>query len=273
MRRRLASFTRAGLVFPVVDTGPVGGDAVVLLHGFPQTASAFDQVAPVLNENGLRTLVPSQRGYAPGARPVGRRAYTTAETSADVVALLDAAGIDRAHIVGHDWGGAPAWAMGAWHPDRVRSLTVLSTPHPAAMAAAFKSSLQGIRSAYIAMFQLPLVPELLLSAALPTLLARSGLPADYVERYRRAMSEPGALTGALSWYRGIPFSARPGVGRITVPTTYVWGSRDAALGRTAAELTQSWVDGPYQFVELAAGHWLPETRPLDVAAAVMGRPS
>lgn len=269
MPRRLETFTRAGLTFPVWDAGPLDADVVVLLHGFPQGPSAYDQVAPLLHAAGLRTLAPTQRGYAPGARPRERRAYTTAETTADVVALLDTAGVDRAHIVGHDWGGAPAWAMAAWHPERVSSVTVLSTPHPAAMAAAFRSSLQGVRSSYIALFQLPAVPELVLARVLPTMLARSGLPRAYVERYVTSMSEPGALSAALRWYRGIPFSIRPGVGRVQVPTTYVWGRHDVALGRDAAERTAAWVSGPYRFVEVDAGHWLPETRPSEVAAAVL----
>lgn len=271
MRSRVRSFARAGLVFPVTDSGPVDGDAVVLLHGFPQTVSAFDQVVALLHGTGFRTLVPTQRGYAAGARPTTRRAYATAETTADVIALLDAARLERAHIVGHDWGAAPAWGVAAWHPDRAVSLTVLSTPHPAAMATALRSSLQGLRSSYMGIIQLPGLPELVVSRALPTLLARSGLPAAYVAEYSRAMAEPGALTGALSWYRGIPFSARPGVGKARVPTTYVWGRHDVALGREAAEGTRSWVDAPYTFLELDAGHWLPETRPADVAAAVVER--
>lgn len=268
------SFQRGGLIFPVRDESPPGEGAVhaepvVLLHGFPQDAGSFDRVTPALHARGFRTLVPTQRGYAASARPTSRRAYSTTETTADLVALLDAAGVDRAHVVGHDWGGAPAWAIGAWHPDRVASLTVLSTPHPGAMAASFVSSLQGLRSWYMGFFQLPAVPELAAGKTLSNTLASSGLPPEFVARYTAAMAEPGALTGALNWYRGMPFSARPAVGRITVPTSYVWGRTDFALGRAAAERTRGWVDGQYTFVELDAGHWLPETRPDEVAAAIV----
>lgn len=264
-------FERAGLTFPVRDEGPPDGEAVVLLHGFPQDGSAFDGVVPFLHERGLRTLVPTQRGYAAGARPRRRRDYATAQTSADVLALLDAAGLAIAHLVGHDWGAAPAWAMAAWHPDRVASLTALSTPHPGALAASLVTSSQGRRSWYMGFFQLPALPEQLASRTLGKSLSRSRLPAPYVERYVRAMAEPGALTAALNWYRGIPFSARPAVGNVTVPTTYVWGRFDVALGRSAAERTRRHVTGPYKFVELAAGHWLPECNPQDVATAVLER--
>jgi pimeloyl-ACP methyl ester carboxylesterase len=264
-------FERAGLRFPVRDAGPTDGEAVVLLSGFPQSATAYDEVTPVLHNAGLRTLVPTQRGYAATARPRSRRAYRTAETTADVVALLDAAGLAGAHLVGHDWGAAPAWALAAWHPDRVTSLTVLSTPHPAAMAASMVTSLQGLRSWYMGFFQLPTLPEALAGKTLRKTLLDSGLPAPQADAYCATMAEPGALTGALNWYRGLPFSVRPVVGRIGVPTTYVWGRDDFALGRAAAQRTGNQIDAPYRFLELAAGHWLPETRPREVAAAVLER--
>ena len=224
------AFERGALRFAVTDSGPSDAEVVVLLHGFPQQPRGFAGVAERLNAAGLRTLIPSQRGYTPTARPARRRDYRTEETAADVIALLDAAGLDRAHLVGHDMGGAQAWAAAAWYPNRISSLTVLSTPHPAAMRKAFVTSTQGLVSWYI-----------------------------------------GAFRGALNWYRGIPFSRRPAIGRITVPTTYVWGNRDIALTRRAAELTADYVDGSYEFRELSASHWLPEAHPAETAAAILDR--
>lgn len=264
-------FTRAGLTFQVRDEGPPDGETVVLLHGWPQDGSAFDAVVPLLHTSGLRTLVPTQRGYTATARPRARRAYRTEETAGDVVGLLDAAGLAQVHLVGHDWGGAQAWAVAAWHPERVLSMTALSTPHPAAMAASLVTGGQALRSWYMGLFQLPVLPELLVGHLLRRSLADIGLPAPYVEAYARRMAEPGALTGSLNWYRGLPFSGRPAVGPVRVPTTYVWGKHDPALGRAAAERTQAYVRAPYRFVELDAGHWLPETRPEDVAEAVLAR--
>ncbi|HYP46514.1 MAG TPA: alpha/beta fold hydrolase [Propionibacteriaceae bacterium] len=266
------SFSRAGLTFGVWDSiGPALGVPVVLLHGFPQQPSTFNDVVPLLNDRGLRTLVPTQRGYATAARPRRRRDYRTQETVADVVALLDAAGVQRAHIVGHDWGGFQAWGMGAWHPDRVASLTVLSTPHPAAFQRALVSSSQAVKSSYMGFFQLPLVPELLTARTLGKTLRDTRLSLKHLGRYCDAMAERGALTGALNWYRGLPFSLTPQVGPILVPTTYVWGRYDFALGRRAAELTERYVHAPYEFRELEAGHWLPEVEPDAVAQAVLDR--
>ena len=264
-------FEHAGLSFDVRDSGDPAAQAVVLLHGFPQQPSTFRRVTERLVESGLRTLVPSQRGYTSGARPTRRRDYRSEETVGDVLALLDAAGLDRAHIVGHDWGGAQAWAMGAWHPDRVVSLTVLSTPHPAAFGRALTRSSQGLRSSYMGLFQLPRLPEAFAQLTLRRTLRNTGLPLDDVGRYCDAMAEPGALAGALGWYRGIPFSGRRAVGPVLVPTTYGWGRHDFALGRAAAEATEAHVHAPYRFLELDAGHWLPEVEPDAVAEAVLDR--
>ena len=242
------------------------GDTVVLLHGFPQTAESWAAQLAALEEAGYRAVAPDQRGYTAAHRPEGRRAYRIEALVDDVLAVIDATGDERVHLVGHDWGGGVAWAVAARHPDRLRSLTVVSTPHP----GAFRRSMLGtqlLRSWYMAFFQLPAVPERLLLARGGALLRRaleqSGLPPDIAARYLERMREPGALTAALNWYRALPLS-RPSaaIGRITVPTLYVWSTRDTALGRTAAERTAAWIDAPYRFEILhGVSHWIPETAP------------
>jgi pimeloyl-ACP methyl ester carboxylesterase len=269
--RWVDSFERDGLQFDVRDGGPRGGEIIVLLHGFPQDSSAWDAVAPRLHEAGLRTLAPDLRGYSPGARPLRRSAYTAKEYTADLLALLDAVGVAQAHVVGHDWGGAAAWVAGCRFPERVASLVVLSTPHPAALTYALTRSTQALRSWYLGLFQLPVLPELLLSRTLHRTLTSSGLPEEPAEHYAARMRGPGALTGALNWYRGLPASMLNPVPDCPVPTSYVWGRQDFALGRVAAEATARHVGGPYRFVELDAGHWLPETRPREVASVVLDR--
>jgi pimeloyl-ACP methyl ester carboxylesterase len=265
------SFARNGFRFPVRDSGPAGGVPVVLLHGFPQDASSFDRVAPLLHAQGLRTLVPLQRGYAPSARPAHRWNYRSADLVGDVVALVDAIGQPTVHVVGHDWGAAVGWALAGRHPGRISTFTALSVPHPAAFLQALLRSDQALRSVYMALFQLPLLPEVVLRRTLHTALTRSGLPVADADRYIASMAGT-ALTGALNWYRGLPLGAGgPSPGRIAVPTTYVWGRRDFALGRSGADRTAAQVSADYRFVELDAGHWLPETRPEQVAAAIVDR--
>ena len=267
------SFTRDGLVFDVRDGGPADGDPVVLLHGFPQDRTAFDGMAPALHAAGLRTLAPDQRGYSPGARPSGRGAYRLRELTADVLALLDAAGLGSAHVVGHDWGGVVAWALAAWHPERVRTLSALSVPHPAAMARAFVTSDQALRSWYMGLFQLPVLPERLLlagdGAGLRRMLQAGGVPPELSAHYVRRMQEPGALTAALAWYRALPFDAGDPVGTVRVPTLHLWSTRDVALGRAATEQTRRFVEAPYR-PEVLEGvpHFIPELAPGRVAELV-----
>jgi len=257
------TFPRGGLVFDVRDSGPGDGEPVVLLHGFPQDSSAFDRMAPALHSAGLRTLAPDQRGYSPGARPAGRAAYRVREGVDDVLALLAAAGLSSAHVVGHDWGGVVGWALAAWHPWRVRTLTSLSVPHPAAMTRALGRSDQALRSSYIGFFQLPAVPEAVLLAGRGALLRRmlrsGGLPAELVDRYVERLREPGALTAALNWYRALPLAGGTPVGTVRVPTLHLWGEGDAFLGRTATGATARFVDAPYALEVLeGTNHWVPE---------------
>lgn len=270
-------YQHEGLTFAVAEAGPADGPVVVLLHGFPQTSASWDGVVPGLVGAGLRVLAPDQRGYSPGARPRGRAAYATPRLAGDVRALADAAGAARVHLVGHDWGAVPAWHLAATDPDRVASLTVLATPHPRAMAGSLWRSSQLLRSWYMVLFQLPAVPEKALSAggeaAFSRALERSGLPPGWAGRYWATLSQPGALTGAVNWYRGIPFS-RPMAGPVPVPTTYAWGSGDRFLSRAAAEATARYVTGPYRFEALdGVSHWIPEQVPDTVTDLVLDRVS
>ena len=135
-----------GARFHIAEAGD--GPLVLLLHGFPESAAEWTHVIPVLAAAGFRAVAFDQRGYSPGARPREVSAYRVGALAADVLAVLDAAGVERAHVVGHDRGGAVAWYLGGRHPERVETLTVLSTPHPRALARSMTRSLQPLRSWY-----------------------------------------------------------------------------------------------------------------------------
>lgn len=290
------SYERDGLVFDVRDGGPADGPPVVLLHGFPQDAGCWDLVTPFLHKAGLRTLAPNQRGYAAHGAPRSRGAYRMRELVADIMGLLDAAGLERAHLVGHDWGGSVAWVCALVHPERVASLTVLSTPHPQAFAWAMRRPEQVLRSWYMMAFQVPIIPERVLAPRIGDVLQRSGLPQEHADRYAQRFGQPQALSGPIGWYRAMPppsVAVRRGLRRamslvrpltgvpaaqpqlasrqVQVPTTYLWGRDDVALGRAAAERTGEFVQADYRYVELAAGHWLPETVPRRVAEEIIDR--
>ncbi|HLM07931.1 MAG TPA: alpha/beta hydrolase [Blastococcus sp.] len=267
------------LTFDVRADGPEDGRPALLLHGFPQTSACWGAVTPLLVRAGLRTYAPDQLGYSPGARPDEVEAYSTqnlTQVTADLMTVLD---LPRADVVGHDWGANVAWALAAWHPDRVRSLTAVSVPHPAAYTAAYRADPeQKERSGYIRLFwQAGKAEEVLLAddaRRLRRMLGGSddetGVPAEAIDEYVAVLSAPGALTAALNWYRAM--SSEPKVDAIGVPTTYVWSSGDVAIGRTAAEACEAHVTGDYRFVELPeVTHWIPEQAPDALAAAILDR--
>ncbi|ADG80213.1 Alpha/beta hydrolase fold protein OS=Tsukamurella paurometabola (strain ATCC 8368 / DSM / CCUG 35730 / CIP 100753 / JCM 10117 / KCTC 9821 / NBRC 16120 /NCIMB 702349 / NCTC 13040) OX=521096 GN=Tpau_3635 PE=3 SV=1 [Tsukamurella paurometabola] len=272
MTERITSFQRAGLTFPVVDTGPIGGEIVVLLHGFPQTPTSWEGTAAALHERGYRTVIPWQRGYSATAKPKRRYNYRSSELVADIAGLLRLTG--PAHLVGHDWGAATAWQVAAEHPAAVRTLTTVSVPHPMAFLRSFISSDQALRSYYMVLFQIPVLPELL-AARRPDLFARflrrSGMPEEALNLVFDEIVSPGLLGGGLNWYRGMPFvGTRPPNTSVTSPTTHVWSSGDIALSRKGAELAQEYVDAPFRLVVLdGVSHWIPDERPDELAELIV----
>jgi pimeloyl-ACP methyl ester carboxylesterase len=268
------------LTFDVRVDGPEDGRPVLLLHGFPQTSASWAAVSPMLAEAGLRTYAPDQLGYSPGARPDEVAAYTAqnlAQVTADLMTALE---IPVADVVGHDWGANVAWTLAAWHSDRVRSLTAVSVPHPAAYTVAYRADPeQKERSGYIRLFWQAGKAEDVLLADDARRLRRmlsgggeqaTGVPEEAIEEYVAVLSAPGALTAALNWYRAMSSDTR--VDPIEVPTTYVWSDGDAAIGRTAAEACANYVTGDYRFVELPGiTHWIPEQAPEQLARAILDR--
>ena len=260
-------YRRDDLIFDVRDAGPPEGPVVVLLHGFPQRNDSWNAVIDRLTAQGYRCLAPNQRGYSPGARPSRRRDYRMSELVADLGALIDASGAQRVHLVGHDWGAAVAWAAAAAMPERLATVSPISVPHPAAFIKSFATSRQGLASWYMFVFQLPRIPEWLLmrrnGTMVAELLRRSGQTPVAAERDAQAMSEPGALTAAINWYRAIPLSnPRANPQKISVSTLYVWSDGDTALLPKAAHDTARYVSGEYRF-EILPGvpHWIPDEQP------------
>lgn len=254
--------------------GRDGATAVLLLHGFPQTARSWRAVVRHLAHDDLLLVTPDQRGYSPGARPADVAAYGVEELVGDALAVADDLGIERFHLVGHDWGSSVGWVLAARHPERVRTFTALSVPHLAAFGRALATDPEQQRlSSYIRRFRRP-------GEAEEALLAddAAGLRAIYdgavaredVEAYVALMRE-GALTPALSWYRamGAELATTPPV---RVPTTFVWGEQDRATAEAAALGCAAFVEADYRFVRLPeVGHWTPDEVPGVVADEVRAR--
>jgi pimeloyl-ACP methyl ester carboxylesterase len=272
--------TRNGLIFDVHEQGPLDGDPVLLLHGFPQRGESWHLVASRLAERGYRTLAPDQRGYSPRARPLGRSAYRLGELAVDALAVVDelVGPGARVHLVGHDWGAAVAWRLTARHGGRLRSLTAVSVPPPAAYLRSLVTTRQGLASWYVYAFQLPGVPERVLAAGdrpfsprLVAALRRTGQSRAAAERDAAGLADPAALTAAINWYRGM-LTEKPGEPDppVQVPTLFVWSDGDTALTRQSTELVHRYVAAPFRYAELrGVSHWVPDEAPDQLAELLL----
>jgi pimeloyl-ACP methyl ester carboxylesterase len=251
----------SGYRFGGFAAGPAAGPLVLLLHGWPEFADSWTEIARGLGNDGYRAVAIDQRGYGPGARPAEVAAYGIEPLVADVLAFADALGRERFHLVAHDWGAILGWFAAVNHTDRVASFTSLATPHVRALAEAKANDPdQQKRTAYVDFFKLPgnvAEQRLLSDGATPLRKVYEGkFPAAHVDENVRRLSEPGALTATLNWYRAFDFN--PQLGPATVPTLFVWGSNDRALGERAARNTAQYVTGPYRFEVLeGVSHWIP----------------
>jgi epoxide hydrolase 4 len=245
------------------------GPLVVLLHGFPEFWYGWrHQLAP-LAEAGFRVVAPDMRGYNLSSRPAGVSAYAIDRLAADVSRLVDRLGADRAHVAGHDWGGAVAWATAAHHPEVVERLAVLNCPHPRRMLEGLRGPRQLAKSWYMLFFQLPLVPERALALGgfrglrMPFDEARAGSFSESdLARYVSAWSQPGALQGMVNYYRAAVRRPRLRTPIVEAPTMVIWGERDSHLSRELAEPHSEDVPRLEHVVRLPqASHWVQHDEP------------
>ncbi|GAA4858123.1 alpha/beta fold hydrolase [Saccharopolyspora rosea] len=249
--------------FDALTAGPDDGRGVLLLHGFPEAAVQWSEQLSVLGDAECHAVAPDQRGYSPGVRPEQVFDYRMEELVGDVLAIADHLGWQRFDLVGHDWGAAVGWATAAAHPERLRTLTAVSVPHLDPLSEAVRTDEdQQQRSAYMQGFRSSGAERTLLSDDARRLRQIYGraVPQHHVDDYVQRLSEPGALTAALNWYRASRFGGR--IGPVAVPTLYVWSTEDVAIGSTAALATAEHVTGDYRFEMLEdVSHWIPEEAP------------
>jgi pimeloyl-ACP methyl ester carboxylesterase len=259
-------------VFRARESGPAKGPLVLLLHGFPQSSAEWKAQLEALGQAGYHAVAPDQRGYSPGARPESVDAYHVDHLVADVLGMADALDAERFHLVGHDWGAIVAWHVAARHPKRLRSLSIVSVPHPNAFARALapeSGTDQPERSTYIAGFKQAGAEDAMGEEFLRMAFGASGLAGHDIEDHVRVLTEPGAMRAGLDWYRAYDFLTQSAA-KIEVPTLFVWGTGDPALGRDGAEWTGEHVAAPYRFVVIEDGpHWLPETHAAELNALLL----
>lgn len=269
MTEQLTITTPAG-PFDAIAAGPADGRPVLLLHGFPEAGIAWEHQVAALGARGFRAVAPDLRGYSPAVRPEQTAGYDLSLLISDVLAMADALGWSRFDLAGHDIGGTVAWWTATEHPGRLRTLTVVSAPHPAALAHALRTDEdQQLRSGYLTQWRERSTERRMLANNAEALrhMFEWRVPPSRVDEYVRRLSEPGALTAALNWYRA---SRSPGeADKVEVPTLYVWSTEDVAVGSTAALGTEKWVTGAYSFQMLEdVTHWVPEEVP-EVLTALM----
>jgi pimeloyl-ACP methyl ester carboxylesterase len=252
-----------------VNSGGIGieydadgeGTPVVLLHGWPDTANLWRHQVPALAAAGFRAVTPDLRGFGRSEKPERTADYAMHH---HVVAVLDDLGLARAHVVGHDWGAAIAWAVAIAAPERVDHLVALSVGHPAAFRAAGLSQLG--RSWYMGLFQIPGVAEALLSARDWSALRRGAGHPD-ADGVIAELSRPGALTASLQIYRAalsprVLLRGLPPVGPVRAPTLGVWSTRDAVLTERQMVGSGRYVHAPWRYERLeGVGHWMPLQAP------------
>lgn len=264
MTDRWHTTTPTGLTFDMRAWGPADGRPLLALHGFPQGAVSWEGLGTLLADSGIRLIAFDQRGYSPGARPA-LETYTVPNYVDDVLGIADALGLDRFDVIGFGMGGLQSWAVGAAAPERVRSLTALVFPHP----AAFAHGIAGDPDQTEAWERLeamsppgPAARELLAdgAAGLRTFLLNSGMPDEVMEATVARIGTEEVLIPAIAWHL-VPVEDMAAIARVSVPSMYIWGT-SPALTRRTCESNGEWVDGPYRSVELkGAGHWLLETSP------------
>lgn len=264
-----AFYTRDVLLFGAV-AGPEDGEPVLMLHGFPDMWLGWARQIRPLVEAGYRLIIPDQRGYNRSEKPIDIDAYQLPELGRDAIDVLDAIGVDKAHLVGHDWGGAISWWLAEHHPERWQTATILNCPHAEVMAKAlsFHNLRQMLRSWYIALFQIPRLPELIARARdfrfLESALAlghRGAFSDAEVNAYKEAWSQDGAVRSMLNYYRAARramYSDDEGSssGEITVPTTVIWGVDDKALDRSLVQPSAARCrDAEIHWID-EASHWV-----------------
>lgn len=257
------------------------GPLIVLLHGFPEFWYSWRYQIPFLAAHGYTVIAPDLRGYNDTDKP--RSGYDMTTLLRDIEGLIKGMGQEKAIIVGHDWGGALAWVFAMRYPEMTERLIVLNAPHPWAFARELRTFKQMRMSWYMFFFQLPWLPEYVLgrnrAAAIARVLERtavqkSAFPPDVQERYRDAMSKPGALTGGINYYRATfrrirrPTGTQPNTS-IKAPALLIWGEQDVALGHGLTVDLEQWVPRLQLKRIPDSGHWVQQEKPELVNALML----
>ncbi|PSP19290.1 MAG: epoxide hydrolase [Cyanobacteria bacterium QS_8_64_29] len=252
------------------------GPLMVMLHGFPEFWYSWRHQIPEFAWD-YTIVAPDLRGYNDSDKPQAVSAYAMTELVRDVAGLIRGLGYESCVLVGHDWGGAIAWHVAYAHPERVNRLIVMNIPHPAKFGEGLRTPQQLLRSWYIFLFQLPLVPEWLLqwndyqaiaAAFQGMLIDKTAIAPAELEAYKDAAAKRGALTGMVNYYRcafqDLFELPRMRWRQLEVPTLMVWGENDAALGKELTNGTDAYVRDLQMRYIPNCSHWVQQEQPQSV---------
>ncbi|WP_413175287.1 alpha/beta fold hydrolase [Anabaena azotica] len=264
-----AYITTNGIKLHYVTQGE--GILMLMLHGFPEFWYSWRHQIPEFAQN-YQVVALDLRGYNDSDKPQAQSAYVMDEFVKDIAGVIQGLGYESCVLVGHDWGGAIAWNFAYAHPDMVEKLIILNLPHPAKFSQGLSTPQQLLRSYYIFLFQLPLLPELVLQASdyeaitkviQGTAFNKNAFTTADLEAYKDAAAKRGAITAMLNYYRNI-FQQRllnKNWSILEVPTLMIWGEQDTALGKELTYGTQEYVRNLQIKYIPNSGHWVQQEQP------------
>jgi pimeloyl-ACP methyl ester carboxylesterase len=270
-----------GIRMHTVESGPEDGPVVIFLHGFPEFWYGWRKQIGFFAEQGYRVVVPDQRGYNLTGKPVAIAAYQMRALMQDVVELVAVLGAGKVYLVGHDWGGAVAWGLAAFHPHLLHRVAIINMPHPTVMHETLRTRLGQLRrSWYVFFFQLPLLPQWLISLGRYYMMRRSlrktSLPSTFsdedLRHYVNAWSRPGSFRSMVNWYRAALRYQNPGAVNqgtvIDIPLLLLWGDQDAFLRADMAPKSMLRCRQGQLKMFPGATHWVHHERSIEVNEAM-----
>jgi epoxide hydrolase 4 len=264
-----------GHPFEVYECGQ-GERLALCLHGFPEHAFTWRNQLPLLAELGYRAWAPNQRGYGKSFRPGKIADYDISALIMDVAGLIDASGAQSVTLIGHDWGGIVAWFFAIRHVRPIDRLVIMNVPHPGSP----RSLKQVLRLWYMFFFQIPFLPEYLLSRDRAHLVRkmyrsttadRQHFPEVILDVYRDNAADISAARAMINWYRaalqgGFQRQCRLGIKKIDVPTLLLWGEEDPVLLKESSYGVEDYVSDLTLRYLPGISHWTPEEAPEAVNA-------
>lgn len=264
------------LRFDCRTDGNKESELVILLHGFPETSYMWKKLMSNFSKNGFYCVAPNLRGYSKDACPKGKKHYSLDKLAKDVLDISKYLNKPKFHLIGHDWGAGIGWKVVHDYKDNILSWTGISVPHLQAFGKAIVvDQEQSKMSQYIKNFQLPYLPEIQIRKNDFRLFKKLWKNSDSIEidDYLEVFRNPKQLTASLNYYRSNykllkKASKNQILGHIHVPTLFIWGNKDIAIGSYSVNESHQFMKNEYEFIELDSGHWLIQTNYLDLRKAI-----